>query len=259
MHVNHITPTTTRHSRRRLRGIGVALLSGSMLVGLAACGDEDGDKAAISAEACDAVVAIGSAMSGAPQDPAEFGPFAEEQLVPVGDVLVEELDGDAKTAAETLAAAYREVAETGDPSGLFEDDAVAEATSTIGALAHGECDLQAVTIGAIEYAYVGAPDELDAGRVSFALQNTGVEEHEMVLFRRADGATETLEQILELPEEEQFSKMTFTGVAFGGPDTTTYTAMDLEPGTYFLLCFIPQGEDGPPHFLGGMQHTFVVS
>jgi hypothetical protein len=36
--------------------------------------------------------------------------------------------------------------------------------------------------------------------------------------------------------------------------------MDLEPGTYFLVCFIPQGGgDGPPHFMGGMKETIVVS
>lgn len=94
--------------------------------------------------------------------------------------------------------------------------------------------------------------------MSFALENAGVEEHEMVLFRRNDGVTDSLDQLLELGEEEIFSKLTFTGVTFGGPGTTSYTAMDLEPGTYFLLCFIPQGEDGPPHFIGGMKHTVTV-
>ena len=80
----------------------------------------------------------------------------------------------------------------------------------------------------------------------------------MVLFRRNDGVTENLGELMELPEEDLMSKVTFTGVTFGGPGTTNYVAMDLEPGTYFLLCFIPQGEDGPPRFMGGMQHTVTV-
>ena len=61
--------------------------------------------------------------------------------------------------------------------------------------------------------------------------------------------------------EEAMADLTFTGVAFGGPDTTSYAAVDLEPGTYYLVCFIPVGggEDGPPHFMEGMQHTIAVT
>jgi len=254
----HVPSTHTFPLRRRgVSRIGAALLALSLAGGLAACNDE---AEALSADACDAAVALGTAMGQAPQDPAEFASFAEQRLVPIGETLVAELDGDGKKAAETLSAAYGQVAETGDPSVLFEDAEVLAATSSVGAIVHEECDLQAVNIKAIEYAFADAPTTLDAGRVSFALENAGVEEHEMVLFRRNDGVTESLEQIMELGEEEIFSKLTFTGVTFGGPGSTNYTAMDLEPGTYFLLCFIPQGggEDGPPHFMGGMQHTLTV-
>ena len=81
------------------------------------------------------------------------------------------------------------------------------------------------------------------------------------LFKRADGATESIDEVLALPEDELMSKVQFTGVTFGGPGTTNYVALDLEPGTYFLLCFLPQGggEDGPPHFMAGMKHTLTVA
>lgn len=253
---NHDITSPVHTSRLRVAGAGLALLTLS-LGGLAACGDDD--EVAVSPAACDAAVALGTAMGQAPQDPAEFSSFAEQQLLPVGRTLAAELDGEARTAAETLEAAYEQIAETGDPTVLFESAEVASASATVGAVVHAECDLQAVTIGAIEYAYVDAPNELDAGRVSFALENTGVEDHEMVLFRRNDDVELTLDQLIELPEEELFSKITFTGVTFGAPGSTTYSAMDLEPGTYFLVCFIPQGEDGPPHFMGGMKHTLTVA
>ncbi|MDP2290725.1 MAG: hypothetical protein Q8M22_06015 [Actinomycetota bacterium] len=248
---------THHHNPLRSARLGGTLIALALTAGLAACEDDSSNKG-VSAAACDAVVALGSAMSAAPQDPAEFASFAEQQLVPIGRTLVKEMTGDGKKAAETLSAAYDNVAESGDPTPLFESPDVTAANGTIGSIVHKGCDLQAVKVGAIEYAFTDIPSELDAGRVSFALENEGVEEHEMVLFKRNEGVTQPLEELLELPEEELMSKVTFTGVAFGGPGTTNYVAMDLEPGTYFLLCFIPQGEDGPPHFMGGMSRTVTV-
>jgi hypothetical protein len=142
---------------------------------------------------------------------------------------------------------------------MFEDPDVSAASAEVGRLVHDECDVAAIDVEAIEYAFVGVPEQVDAGRVSFAFENTGVEEHEMVLFRRNEGVTETLDELLELPEDEQMAKMSFTGVTFGPPGTTTYSAMDLEAGTYFLICFIPQDGDGAPHFMGGMKETIEVS
>lgn len=244
--------------RRHLRTLSAAAVSVVSLISLSACGSDD--DASVSAAACDAAVGLSSAFGAAPQDPAEFAPFVEQQLMPFAHTLSAELDGEAADAASVLADTYMNIADTGDPSAL-DTPAVAEAQSTVGEAIHAGCDLQQVNVKAIEYAYDGAPDELKAGRVSFALSNEGVEQHEMVLFRRADGETDSFEELSKLPEDEMMSKVAFTGVAFGDPGTTAYAAMDLEPGTYFLVCFIPQGggEDGPPHFMAGMQHTLTVT
>jgi hypothetical protein len=247
-----------RPTSRSIAAIAVSVVAVSAL---AACGSDDDSKSdAVAAAACDAAIDYGVAFSQAPQDPAEFATYAQERLVPIGDTLVANLTGDSKTAAVTLRDTFATIAETGDPSALESPEASA-ATGTVGQAIHNGCGMQAVDIKAIEYSYVDAPSTLKAGAVSFSLKNEGVEEHEMVLFKRADGVTETLDQILELPEDEQMSKIAFTGVTFGAPDTTNYVAVDLEPGTYFLLCFIPQGgaEDGPPHFLGGMKQTIEVA
>lgn len=244
----------------RSRSVATILLGAMSLTAFAACGGDDDDSASVDAAACDAAVAYGAAFAQAPEDPAEIGPFAMDQLVPIADTLVEHLEGDAKESAETMREAFVEVGNTGNPELLFGPEN-AEATTAVGKAIHDGCDVQQVDIEAIEYVFQNSPAELDAGRVSFALENTGVEEHEMVLFKAADGVTETLTELLALPEEEQMSKMEFTGVTFGGPGTTNYVAVDLEPGRYFLVCFIPQGgaEDAPPHFVGGMQATITVA
>ena len=125
---------------------------------------------------------------------------------------------------------------------------------------HEGCDLQAVDIDAVEYVFQGDADDARRRPGQLRPANKGVEEHEMVLFKAADGVTEPLGELLALPEDEAMSKMQFTGVTFGGPGTTNYVAVDLTPGPYYLVCFIPQGggEDGPPHFMAGMQQTITV-
>jgi hypothetical protein len=88
------------------------------------------------------------------------------------------------------------------------------------------------------------------------------EPHELVLFRVNDGVTETIEELLALPEEEAFSKVTPAGVVFAdAPGSEAATMLDLEPGRYAAVCFIPigGGEDGPPHFTGGMVAELQVA
>jgi hypothetical protein len=244
----------------RTRSLATLVLASVSLTAFAACGGDDDSSSSVDAAACDAAVAYGAAFAQAPQEPAEFKSFAMDQLVPIADTLVDNLDGDAKKSAETVRQAFVEIGNTGDPS-LLEAPDTAAAIGAVGKAVHDGCDLQAVDIEAVEYTFQNAPTTLEAGRVSFALANTGVEDHEMVLFKAADGVTEPLSDLLALPEEEGMAKLQFTGVTFGGPDTTNYVAVDLEAGTYFLVCFIPQGggEDGPPHFMAGMQSTITVA
>ena len=280
----HPTRTSHRRTTRRrpsLRPVAVAALSLSLIGGLAACGSDDpavaeqpntsrdlrrgaaaaytgNPDATVPAEACDALAGLGAAMGEMPQDPEQIPAFVADELVPLTTTLAEQLDGDAAAAAATVDEAYQAMATSGDLSAM-EDPAIEEAQRTIGAALHEGCDLEAVDIEAVEYAFKDVPDSLPAGRYSFALENAGVEEHEMVLLRRNDGATETFDEISQLPEEEMMSKVTFTGVTFGGPATTSYVVLDLEPGTYFLSASSPRRRGRPPHFMEGMQQTIEVT
>ncbi len=251
--------------RTTLRSLATASLALTLAGLLASCSDDDDAAArevAVPAAACDAAVDLGAAFGAAPEDPAEFAGWADETLVPIGAAFSAAFDGDDPTAdaATTLTDAFAEIAESGDPSVLESEDAAA-AQAEVGKRIHEDCALESVDVTAVEYAYQGAPTELDAGRVSFAMRNDGVEEHEMVLFRLNDGVEASSFDELMAEGEDAMANLTFTGVAFGGPDTTSYTAVDLEPGTYFLVCFIPVGggEDGPPHFMEGMHQTITVA
>ena len=273
---NSTNPPATPASGRLLRMVAVAGLSLSLVGGLAACGDDDeatpitsttvaaaggyqgNPTATVSDEVCDALVAAQGALHQAPQEPDAMAAYLEAEVSPHTQVLADGLDGELAVAAQTVHELLVELGATGDFS-IMESPELTEAQTEIGAALHEGCDWATVDLTAREYDFQGVPTELPAGRYGFAMENIGVEEHEMVLFRRNDGVTESFEELAELGEA-MMGKVTFTGVAFGGPDTTSYAAVDLEPGTYFLVCFVPVGggEDGAPHFMEGMQTTVEV-
>ena len=125
-----------------------------------------------------------------------------------------------------------------------------------------------------DYEFVGIPDEVDAGGTIITVENEGTEAHEMVVLRINDDTTESVDEILALPQEEALKKVTMAGVAFAMPGETGGTVSDLEPGKYVAACFVPVGTtpeamaamesggaepQGEPHFLHGMVQEFTVS
>ena len=156
--------------------------------------------------------------------------------------------------------AYTTVAETGNPEGM-EDPTVTEAQKEIGEILHESCDGTRLDVTGVDYAFEGLPEEVAAGPVSIAFTDGGTEEHEIMVVKLAPGETLTLDELLALPPDEAFAHVVPIAVTWGAPGETSYTAMDLEPGTYFALCNIPigGGEEGAPHHTAGMKQTFVVS
>ena len=99
----------------------------------------------------------------------------------------------------------------------------------------------------------------------------------MVVFRVVDGEDPTLEELLELPEEESESLIEFQGVLVAMPGENGFnpeaegTSVAVgEAGRYAIVCFIPQGADpavveeamagateGPPDLGDGTPHAFL--
>lgn len=146
-------------------------------------------------------------------------------------------------------------------------DAFAEDTAVVDGFVVDECEFSNIEVTAIDYAYEADLDGLEAGQVAFDFSNEGSELHEIALIRINDDTTETVEELLELPEEEAMAKTTFMGVTFAAPGQGSTMYTDLDAGRYVMLCFIPQGStsfeeaetaDGPPHFTQGMVAEFTV-
>lgn len=137
----------------------------------------------------------------------------------------------------------------------------------------GNCDFAEVPVTAAEYAFEGLGTPIGAGQTAFRFTNEGGEEHELVIIRFNDDATESIEELAALPEEEAFTKVRVMGFAMAPPDDSDEAFVDLEPGRYGALCFFSVGStpealasaeesgqelEGPPHFTQGMLTEFTV-
>lgn len=132
------------------------------------------------------------------------------------------------------------------------------------------CGFATLDVLAKDYSFGGIGPDVPAGPTVVNLTNDCKELHEIALIRKNDDVTESFEELLALPEEEAMTKTTSAGAAFAFPGDVGHTVVDLQPGEYIAVCFIPvgltpevaqSGEEphGAPHFTKGMQLEFTVS
>lgn len=109
-----------------------------------------------------------------------------------------------------------------------------------------------ITITAHDYSF-DAPTEIAAGLVRVKLEAQGVEPHHVQFARLNDGVTfEQFTAALQKGENEAFPLITFPGgVATIEPGDNATAILELMPGNYVLLCFVPSA-DGVPHLAKGM-------
>lgn len=119
---------------------------------------------------------------------------------------------------------------------------------------------EAVNVLLSEFIVQPEPDSASAGEVTFTADNQGGETHELVVVHAASAE--------ELPvdengafDEESFGEENVLGeVEDVEPGQQQELTLDLESGTYVLLCNITEEEDGEveSHFAEGMHATFSV-
>lgn len=112
------------------------------------------------------------------------------------------------------------------------------------------------TIAMFDYGF-DAPTELTAGTWAFA--NDGDEWHEANVLALPDGVA--FEDVLEFFQAPTDGPPPFASV--GGqqaiaPGDVARAVLDLEPGRYVFLCFVPTME-GVPHFANGMIREVTVT
>ena len=126
--------------------------------------------------------------------------------------------------------------------------------STAAAAALPAADL---TVTLSDYAF-SIPDSIGAGRHVMRVENSAEQPHEILIVKLNDGASPAdlvkwVEKMEGPPPAAPFGGT--TAIAKGGVNVV---ALDLPPGDYGILCFIPDANDGRMHVEHGMLRRLKV-
>jgi hypothetical protein len=169
------------------------------------------------------------------------------------------------TALMSLALVSASCGESSDPS---EDEQVQSAED---AGASEETDAEetetdessgqggGATYVATEFAYEG-PDSLPAGDVTMIMDNQGKQMHELVLGELLEGKTMDDVHALLMKGPPKNPPKWFRNVSGTGakPGETGTLEAELTPGTYAMLCFVPDKASKKPHVVLGMMKEVTV-
>ena len=273
----------------------VAGAAATLCLGAAACGDDDNtaEPATTAADQAPATTVSAPATTAAPETteapgtteaPVDVTAFCEAEIAaetatssedaeaigPAFDALSAAAPADVKGTVDTvIAEAQKFLAAGDDPTPAF-NAAYAEMIGFV----KDNCGFTDLSVKGRNYQFNGLPRQVAAGPAVITFENTANEFHEMIVFRINDGVTENLGELLALPEKQANQKVTMAGAVFTAPGDTGYTAVDLAPGRYAAVCFMPKGATpeamakmessgseptGKPHFMLGMAQEFEVN
>lgn len=105
-----------------------------------------------------------------------------------------------------------------------------------------------VAISMVDFAFTG-PAEWASGDHLLRASNDGTEDHLFILHRLNDGVS--LKQWLDAEKPGELAT-NLGGLGRIGPGRAAYFPMSLDPGTYVLVCLIPDLASGRPHAELGM-------
>ncbi|MBM3948993.1 MAG: hypothetical protein FJ312_07105 [SAR202 cluster bacterium] len=118
------------------------------------------------------------------------------------------------------------------------------------------------TVDMVDFAFTGITATLPAGKTTLAVVNKGQQSHEMSILRLKGITAADLRKALTDPNAAPpagpppyESAGGFRGTAPGG---TGWAVVNLTPGEYVLVCFIPDPADGKPHAAKGMFKPLTV-
>ena len=140
-------------------------------------------------------------------------------------------------------------------------------TLTVTGEAAAATEVSADATGTLKNFHFELPENLSAGQQVWKVTNTGDQPHEMFVTKTPRRLTlEEVEVLLSLPEDQlppegypnpaEFQDI--GGVAPISKDVTVYFELNLEPGAYVAVCFMPDKDTGEPHAMKGMIVVFEV-
>ena len=114
------------------------------------------------------------------------------------------------------------------------------------------------TLTLVDYALsFDAP--LTSGSHAIRVVNTAQQSHEIALFRLLPGKTMDDVMAWGASYEGEVPMTAAGGVSVIRPGQEAVWHVDLTPGDYVALCFVPDAKDGLPHIAHGMALPFTIS
>ncbi|WP_291770368.1 hypothetical protein, partial [Castellaniella sp.] len=130
----------------------------------------------------------------------------------------------------------------------------------------GKPPAASVTVDLVDFSFTNLPRQVKAGKHVWKVVDTGKQLHEIILNRIAPGMSfAQIEKILTAAPPDSTSPhagpppfVGMAGIAPLNPGETNWAVLDLKPGDYFAICFVPDIKTGKPHFELGMIMPFTV-
>lgn len=117
---------------------------------------------------------------------------------------------------------------------------------------------QTITLKGADFSFEG-PAEAQSGWVTVNFQNVGQQAHHAQFARLNDGVTpQQIQDALKKSEQEALALVSLVGgPSVIDPNGNASVTMNLAPGQYMILCFLPD-TDGVPHLAKGMVSMMTV-
>lgn len=101
------------------------------------------------------------------------------------------------------------------------------------------------------------------GRGSVLVTNRARQGHELAIYRESDDGSvdDFMSMAMDPAKDEVAFAQRYTpvgGISPMGPDRTGVIELDLAPGRYVFVCYLPDPSDGLPHAMHGMVREVVV-
>lgn len=105
----------------------------------------------------------------------------------------------------------------------------------------------------------GLSKPLTAGHHTIQVTNDAAQDHEVLFVKLAPGVTtKKLADWVEAGMQGPPPAMPLGGVSPLAKGRSSTVSLDLTPGSYGMVCFLPDAKDGKPHSMHGMTAQFEV-
>lgn len=114
-----------------------------------------------------------------------------------------------------------------------------------------------IVVKLVDYDFqLSAP--LTPGKHTLRIENAGPQSHEIAIVKLNPGKTPLDFTAWGMKPVGPPPGMVHGGISGMQPGTHAFVEVDLPPGEYGLLCFLPDAKDGKPHFVHGMAKPTTV-